>query len=278
MAVIREGMEAATVVDYDTPEFVAIDEDTAPAHTLRSVALSASMCTTPSTSSASALFDPAYYEDLVARPFREGTIGESPVLPGAGLFMPPGTSAGKDKGLFRLTVPEFHYDVCTGCMECALVCPDAAIPNTVHEIHDLLLAAIKEIDVSEPQREALRAHVYALAERVREAYRQDKAARPFHEVVAEAATTLDRRPAHAGPQPGHPRRHARRTTRSPAPARSSTRWRTTCRARARSSRPPSTRGSAPAAWSASRSADPAPSRRSTRTPTSSRRCRTASSS
>ena len=112
-------------------------------------------------------------------PFREGTIGEAPVLPGVGLFMPPGTAAGKDKGLFRLTVPEFHYDVCTGCMECALVCPDAAIPNTVHEIHDLLLTGIKELDVGEPQREALRAQVYALAERVREAYRQDKDAAPL---------------------------------------------------------------------------------------------------
>ena len=40
------------------------------------------------------------------------------------------------------TVPQFHPDACTGCMECALVCPDAAIPNTVHEIHDLLLTAI----------------------------------------------------------------------------------------------------------------------------------------
>ncbi len=35
--------------------------------------------------------------------------------------------------------------LCTGCMECALVCPDAAIPNTVHEIHDLLLRVADEV-------------------------------------------------------------------------------------------------------------------------------------
>ncbi len=188
MAVIQEGIDATSVVDYDAPELLAVDAEPAPRRALRTVALSASTCSTAS--AASRLFDHAYYEDLVARPFREGTIGEAPVLPGAGLFMPPGTAAGKDKGLFRRTVPNFHPDLCTGCMECALVCPDAAIPNTVHEIHDLLLAGIAAIDATEPQREALRAHVYPLAERVRAAYRQDKDAGAFHEVVARAAAGL----------------------------------------------------------------------------------------
>lgn len=191
MAVIREGMEVTQVVDYDSPAIRAIDDENGSSRPLLSVALSANMCTSPTASSASALFDPGYYEDLVARPFREGTIGEAPVLPGIGLFMPAGSAAAKDKGLFRLTVPEFHEDACTGCMECALVCPDAAIPNSVHEIHDLLLTGIKELDVSEPQREALRGQVYPLAERVRESYRADKAPRPFHQVVAEVTSTLD---------------------------------------------------------------------------------------
>ncbi len=191
MAVIQEGIEAARLVEYDDPAFQAIEEESGPAHTLRSVALSASMCTSPTASASSGLFDPAYYEDLVARPFREGTMAEAPVLPGIGLFMPAGTSAGKDKGLFRLTVPEFHFDTCTGCMECALVCPDAAIPNSVHEIHDLILTGIKEMGVPDAQKDALRQQVYALAERVRESYRQNKAPRAFHDVVREAADTLD---------------------------------------------------------------------------------------
>jgi len=191
MAVIHDGIDSTHLVDYDTAELIAIDDEPAVRRTLRTVAVSAAMCPSTTASASSGLFDPAYYEQLVARPFREGTIGEAPVLPGAGLFMPAGTAAGKDKGLFRRTVPIFNPDLCTGCLECALVCPDAAIPNTVHEIHDLLLTGIKEIDVSEPQREALRAHVYTLAERVRESYRQDKTARPFADVVAEAARGLD---------------------------------------------------------------------------------------
>ncbi len=188
MAVIREGIDAARVVDYDAPQLRAIDDEKATL-ALHSVATSSQMC--GSSVGASALFDPVYYEDLVARPFREGTIGESPVLPGVGLFMPAGTAAGKDKGLFRRTVPAFHADLCTGCMECALVCPDAAIPNAVHEIHDLLLAAVKELDVTEVQREALRSQVYPVAERVRESYRADKSDRAFSDVVAAAIESLD---------------------------------------------------------------------------------------
>ncbi|MCU0300271.1 MAG: 2-oxoacid:acceptor oxidoreductase family protein [Candidatus Nanopelagicales bacterium] len=188
MAVIRDGMAATTAVPYDTPEFLVIDEEAGRQLALHSVMTSAEMCGT--SSGATALFDPAYYEDLIARPFREGTIGEAPVLPGIGLFMPAGSAAAKDKGLFRLTVPQFHHDLCTGCMECALVCPDAAIPNTVHEVHDLLLAGIRGLDVTEPQRDALRGQVYALAERVRGALREGGEA-PFHEVVRDAVATLD---------------------------------------------------------------------------------------
>lgn len=183
MSVIRDGMAATRLVTYDAPEFRAID-DAAPVLLGHNVDVSASMCSTAA--STAGLFDPQYYEDLMARPFREGTIGEAPVLPGAGLFMPAGTAASKDKGLFRRTVPDFDFSTCTGCMECALACPDAAIPNTVHEIHDLLLTGIKELDITEPQREALRSHVYRLSEQVRESYRQEKAPRPFHEVVAQA--------------------------------------------------------------------------------------------
>jgi pyruvate-ferredoxin/flavodoxin oxidoreductase len=191
MAVIRDGIAATRVLDYDQPPFRAIDEQPAARAALHGVSLSASMCPSTTAAATSGLFDPAYYEDIAARPFREGTISEAPVLPGIGLFMPAGTAAGKDKGLFRRTVPDFDFTTCTGCMECALVCPDSAIPNTVHEIHELLLAGIKEVDATEPHREALRGQVYGLSERVRETYRADDSDRPFHEIVAEASAAID---------------------------------------------------------------------------------------
>ena len=185
MRVIADGIEATRRLDYTAPEFVAIDEHRQREPVL-TVAMSASMC--PSTTSAhtSGLFDPGYYENLMARPFREGTISEAPVLPGAGLFIPPGSAAFKDKGMFRRTVPDFDASACTGCLDCTLVCPDAAIPGTVHEIHDLILTAISQTKATPAQQDALRAQVYGIAERTREALRH-KDSRPFHEIVAEAA-------------------------------------------------------------------------------------------
>ena len=189
MAVIRDGIEATHAVDYDAPEFVAIDAEPN-GKVARSAAISASMCNVDATRT-SGLFDPAYYEDLIARPFRDGTIAEAPVYPGTGLFMPGGTGAGKDKGIFRRQAPVFDPTACTGCLECGIVCPDVAIPNTVHEIHDLLLAGIAEIDATDAQRDALRAQVYPWAERIRSIYRSDKSDRVFADVVAEAAVVLD---------------------------------------------------------------------------------------
>ncbi|OHC65773.1 MAG: pyruvate-flavodoxin oxidoreductase [Rhodocyclales bacterium GWA2_65_20] len=189
MAVIHGGVEATKKVDYQSAAFAKIEAQPATI-SIRNVSLSASMCQNAGSSDCG-MFDREYYDDMVASRFRDGTIGEAPVLPGTGLFMPAGTAGAKDKGLFRRTVPEFKPELCTGCMECTLVCPDAAIPNTVHEIHDLLLTAIGRIDITEAQKETMRGHVYALAEAVRENYRQNKDSPPFHEMVAAAVSKLE---------------------------------------------------------------------------------------
>jgi len=148
MAVIRDGMKAVAV-DYADPSFEAIDAE--PAISARA-ALSALMTPAVSREGSSGLFDPGYYEEIVARPFRDGTIGEAPVLPGSGMFMPVGTGAGKNKGIFRRTVPVFDPTACTACMECALACPDNAIPNTAHEITDLLASALEAAGLTGAER------------------------------------------------------------------------------------------------------------------------------
>lgn len=90
------------------------------------------------------LFNQDYFDKIMAEPFAAGTISESPVYPGMGFFMPPASSAAKNKGLFRLQMPVFHANTCTGCMECALVCPDGAIPNTVFRPVTLVETAVRE--------------------------------------------------------------------------------------------------------------------------------------
>jgi pyruvate-ferredoxin/flavodoxin oxidoreductase len=200
MAVIHDGIEAVHKVDYEQPEFVALDAKPAPIM-LRNASLSASMCQhSLGTSGHAGLFDHEYYDEMIARPFREGSIAEAPVLPGTGLFMPAGSAAVKDKGLFRRTVPEFNAELCTGCMECTLVCPDAAIPNTVHEIHDLLLAGINRLNATPAVRDAMRVHVYPLVDAVRDIYRQSKDSPAFHDVVGQAV-------AKAGPRDATLQRH-----------------------------------------------------------------------
>ncbi|MGM0384946.1 MAG: 2-oxoacid:acceptor oxidoreductase family protein [Actinomycetota bacterium] len=190
MAVIRDGAAVTREVDHDSEEIRAISDDVAPVR-LRTVALSKTM-SSPSSgcSSCAGLFDADYYERMVIKPFREGTISEAPVLPGTGLFMPPGTAAGKDKGLFRRTVPMFQADLCTGCMECALVCPDAAIPNTVITFEDMLLTGIRESYAEDADREALRARVPELADAVRVAFKEKRDAEGFAATVAAGAAPL----------------------------------------------------------------------------------------
>ncbi|MBS0642659.1 MAG: 2-oxoacid:acceptor oxidoreductase family protein [Proteobacteria bacterium] len=190
MAVMREGLHATQRIDYAQPGFAEVEHHNAAASS-RGVAISAAMCRAAAPVAASGFLDRGYYDDAVLSPFRDGTIAEAPVMPGTGLFMPAGSAAWKDKGLFRLHFPEFHPEKCTGCMECAMVCPDAAIPNTVHEIRDLLLMAIRQVDVPEAQREAMRTEVPTLADAVRDIYRHGGDGKPFHILVANAAAAVE---------------------------------------------------------------------------------------
>ncbi len=189
LTVIKEAFEATQKVDYSAADFVEADKTPAKAAG-KTNAISASMCRLTRPGATANFGDPDYFDEIVAKPFREGTIAEAPVMPGTGLFMPSGSAANKDKGLFRRQVPEFKPELCTGCMECTLVCPDAAIPNTAHDIRDLLNVAIAQLDLAPAQIGALKDVVPALGDAVREAYRQTKESPALTEVVSSVAETV----------------------------------------------------------------------------------------
>jgi pyruvate-ferredoxin/flavodoxin oxidoreductase len=56
--------------------------------------------------------------------------------------MPAATSAVRDMTGIRFEVPDFIAEKCTGCSQCWIQCPDAAIPGLVVSVEDLLDRAI----------------------------------------------------------------------------------------------------------------------------------------
>jgi len=187
MAVIRDGMTAATRIDYADPAFVAVEEQVVRE---RRRTLSPLMSPSVATARTSGLFDPAYYEEIVAKPFREGVIDEAPVIPGTGMFMPSGTAAAKDKGIFRRDVPLFDPSSCTACMECTIACPDNAIPNAGHEISDLLASAIAASGLVEAKRAAWYDLVPAWSDEVRRLFKATSSASDLAAVATQAASAL----------------------------------------------------------------------------------------
>ena len=191
MNVVRDGLQATYRLDYSTGDFKAA-EQLVPVEGGLSVEISATMARATGKNVTNGLFDQTYYNAILADRIKDGSIGEAPVMPGSGLFMPVACAAWKDKGLFRLEVPNYAAHLCTGCMECAVVCPDAAIPNTVHEIHDLLLTAINKLDVTGQHKQQMASQVFPLTKTIREAYRNlpSKDPKAFSEIVAESLDSL----------------------------------------------------------------------------------------
>jgi len=128
MKVVREGLLATHRIDYSAAEFIDAEKQEAekltvvvsgPAHNIPGVEISAAMSSASGCTVTNGLFNTAYYNDILADRIKDGSIGEAPVMPGTGMFIPVATAAWKDKGMFRLGVPKYIAHLCTGCMECA---------------------------------------------------------------------------------------------------------------------------------------------------------------
>ncbi len=72
------------------------------------------------------------------------TVGQDPIAdPFAAISaIPAATSTVRDMTNIRFEVPEFIPDLCTGCAQCWVQCPDAAIPGLVNTVPDILKTAI----------------------------------------------------------------------------------------------------------------------------------------
>ncbi|HEY7866132.1 MAG TPA: 2-oxoacid:acceptor oxidoreductase family protein [Psychromonas sp.] len=181
MAVIRDGVQATQAVCY--ADFTD--------HTTIEAAATQKQHNNPSNASCG-LFDQAYFDNIAGKNYADGSISEAPVIPGSGMFLPPASAVTKDKGLFRLYVPKFNPDICTGCMECTIACPDGAIPNAVHELHDILNFAIGRLALPPAQLELLKAQVPPLCDDIRHQYHSAaKGETPaLHELVASAVDNM----------------------------------------------------------------------------------------
>ncbi|MDR2974541.1 MAG: 2-oxoacid:acceptor oxidoreductase family protein [Propionibacteriaceae bacterium] len=182
MAVVTDGIAAAQVVDYSQPEFA----DPEGAAATKMAALTPRLV--PSNGTApSRIFDPDYFDDILGRSFREGTVGQAPVMPGTGSFLPSGSGAAKNKGIFRRDVPVFDFTKCTACLECAIACPDSAIPNQAHEISDLIARAIRTAGLPAEATAYVLGFVSAWADAVRATLLADTKAKDFTHVVQATA-------------------------------------------------------------------------------------------
>jgi pyruvate-ferredoxin/flavodoxin oxidoreductase len=186
MSVIKDGM-AAQAINYDAPEFLAVDTEP---QTAKLAVLSGLMTPELNAERGAGLFDPGYWDEIMARPFREGSIAEAPVMPGHGMFMPVGTGQAKDKGIFRRTIPAWNPDICTSCMECTMACPDDAIPNTVHETVDVLLLAINHSGITGEALTTLRQMAPVWADLTHQVFNANSKIRALPVAAAEAAKQL----------------------------------------------------------------------------------------
>ncbi|MCL2784896.1 MAG: 4Fe-4S binding protein, partial [Propionibacteriaceae bacterium] len=183
MSTIIDAIAATKEIEYNLPEFAQAESEAATKVPVMSGRFVPKAGFVPAN-----LYDPEFFDDILARPFREGWPGAAPVIPGTGLFLPPGTGAAKNKGLFRRDVPVVDMEKCTACLECALACPDSAIPNQAHEIADVLTRAIKQAELKEEHKTFLLTFTSQWAEKARQAMLEEP--KPFNEIVRETATVV----------------------------------------------------------------------------------------
>jgi pyruvate-ferredoxin/flavodoxin oxidoreductase len=132
LRVIRRGYDEVQAVDT---ERLAVSQDSVAAPPLMPAILDGSKVR-------EGLANPGRFWEQVCYLYKTGEDGIAD--PFAALSaIPAATSSIRDMTDVRFEVPEFIPEKCTGCGQCWVQCPDAAIPGLVNEVEEVLDAAIR---------------------------------------------------------------------------------------------------------------------------------------
>ncbi|MCC7301860.1 MAG: 2-oxoacid:acceptor oxidoreductase family protein [Bacteroidia bacterium] len=100
--------------------------------------------------------------------FRSGLGYHQPSSPLASVGLVAAATGGTNsKYVSRRQIPRWIPENCTQCMECIVVCPDTALPNTAQDISSVLNTAIRHYISNTPDREKALSLVTATTESLR---------------------------------------------------------------------------------------------------------------
>ncbi|MHC4958920.1 MAG: 2-oxoacid:acceptor oxidoreductase family protein [Planctomycetota bacterium] len=128
---IRRGYDAVEELDWAALEEGGLDAAPPPA-------IPPLMCTP----SSCGIADPGRFWEQVGYLYQTGDDGLADPF-AAISAIPAATSSIRDMTGMRMEVPDFIASKCTGCSQCWVQCPDAAIPGVVNSVEQVLEAAIK---------------------------------------------------------------------------------------------------------------------------------------
>jgi len=109
-------------------------------------------------------------------------------------MMASGTGATASKYVARREIPRFIEENCTQCMECIVVCPDSALPNTAQDIATVLQTAINGYVSDAGARQALLTKISEIETKARarmlEVAKDKEDKTRFKDIVIEEVNSL----------------------------------------------------------------------------------------
>ena len=129
----------------------------------------------------------------------KGYFQPASVLASVGMLA-AATGAGASKYVARRRTPVWNAEKCTQCLECIVVCPDTALPNTAQDLGDVLRTSVRQYVADAAGRESLLAKLKTLEDRVRAQMNAAVAAKqttPFAQIVQRELEALEGLPAQA---------------------------------------------------------------------------------